>query len=192
MDILIQVLNRTWWFLQAQGPDIFNTVAALVLGIPFALWTDRKLKEREGKSHTAENNARLSRALTVLESAITHNRQELAQVAQALATQQARIIPALDHSGWEACKSEVIPLLHDPSLQSKLAFYFSRIESFARANHMYLEYFIGIASALQGANQSREKLRCYLLGLAGNLNTTAAEILGDIANAKTQISGGGS
>lgn len=171
-------------FLSSIGPDLFVMFVALLLGIPFALWTDRRLKKREERAEITANKERLVRGLNVLETALRYNRRRFDYLTQTFAGGVVEFDPALDLSAWEACITEVVPLLHDADLRRRLAFHFSRLEALAKVHNRALNLAVGMESTLMNAQNTRTRLKPYLLATMEALDGEAASLITALAEAK--------
>lgn len=162
--------------------DFLILVVGLLLGIPFGLWLDRQVKKSEGALRRKDEAARLGRSLLALQAAIKHNRERFKQLATALANSRASFDPALDHSAWEACRPEIVPLLRDADFQRRLAFHFSRVRHFSRLNALHVDLTAGVASAVGGVTKTRNSLREYLAALVSELDAEAASLSEECKN----------
>jgi hypothetical protein len=50
---------------------------------------------------------------------------------------------SLDTGAWDASRDEIVPFLHHPELQRRIAFHFSRLESLRRLTMVHLDFISG-------------------------------------------------
>lgn len=165
-------------------PNLASTVIGLLLGLPLALWTDRRITARSEKRQRVEERKRLVESLDTLARALSFNRGRLKELTQSLSNNRAPFDPALDYSAWDAVKSEIIQHLHNPALQQRVAFHFSRMEAVTRLSDLYLNYVAGIGAAIGGSEQTSASLRGYLVKTLTQLDVEAEQIIQAIEVAK--------
>jgi len=149
-------------FWEAFWPNFASTVIGLLLGLPLALWTDRQITARSERLKRAEEQQRLALSLDTISQALSFNRERMKQLVQSLSSNRVPFDPAVDCSAWDSVKTEIIQYLHDPALQQRIAYHFSRMEAVLKLNDLYLNYAAGIGAAIGGSEQTRDSLRNYL------------------------------
>ncbi len=165
-------------FFEAFWPDFASTVLGLFLGLPLALWAERRIASYSQRIKRQEEQRQFAVALQILTQTLTANRDRLRDLIRRLESGRVPFDTELDTSTWEAVKSEVTQHLQDPLLQGRIAYHFSRLGSVARLNNLYLNYAAGIAAAVGGSEKTRDALRNYLLQTAAYLDTDAEGIIG--------------
>ena len=164
-------------FWEAFWPNFASTLIGLLLGLPFALWTDRQITARSERRQRKEERNRLANSLDTLSRALSFNRERLKCLVQSLSNNRAPFDPALDYSAWDAVKSEIIQHLHNPTLQQRIAYHFSRMEAVTKLSDLYLNYVAGIGATIGGSEQMRDSLRGYLLNTLQQLDIESEQIM---------------
>jgi hypothetical protein len=175
-------------FLASFLADTAATVLGLFVGLPLAMWANRKLAERSEQSRRKEEELRLANALEVVAHALTHNRDRFQFLGIVLADTHATFDPALDYSAWEATRAEIAPLLRNSELQQRLAYHFARIRALTDLHKDYLNYFVGIQGTLAGAETAKKRLRDVLTEIQAELDADAEQLVGLINGARSRLS----
>jgi|ERR1051326_1026297 hypothetical protein len=173
-------------FLASFFADFAATALGVLIGLPLALWTNRKIAEHGERQRRHEQETRLAHALEVVGRALTHNRDRFEFLGGVLAETHATFDPALDYSAWEATQGEIGPLVRDAELQQRLAYHFARVRSLSDLHKDYLSYFVGMPGTLIGADATKGRLRDVLMNIQSELDADAEQLLArlDIARGK--------
>ena len=171
-------------FLDAFWPNLASTVLGLILGLPIALWTNRKIMAHVESQKEREDRLALLHTLDVISRALEHNRGRLRYMHDSISGGRVPFDPALDYSAWDASKEGFNPSFTDPQLRQALAYHFSRMQSIARLNETYLSYAAGIASAIGGSEGTRDALKNYLSAITAELASDAETLIQQIASAR--------
>jgi hypothetical protein len=161
-------------------PGLASTIAGIVIGVPIALWLTHYGASIQERARQAVELARLQRGLQSLATAVRHNAEGLRLFSGALQKNQVPFDIGLDVSAWDVSKQEIIPFLQDAEMQRRIAHHFTRIESLRRSAALLLEQSFGVASALQGAAQTRKALSAHLQGQSDSLSHEADQLANDI------------
>jgi hypothetical protein len=172
--------NSVTEFFRAFWPNLASTVLGVILAIPPALWL---ANTGERAKHKAESG-RLTQALQIVSETLSFNRQQFKEVLATLNSSRVPFELTVDYSAWDAVKSEIIPFLHDPQLQRRLAYHFSRTQAVTKLNDLYLNYTSGIGAAIGGSEQTRDALRTYLLQTLSALDVEAGQLIEEIKHAR--------
>jgi len=175
-------------FFDAFWPNFVSTVLGVVIGLPLAFWTNRKVVGHSEKLKKTVETVLLSRTLGVLEEALQFNKHRLQAVALALQESKALFDTALDYSAWDATKSEVSARLPDPKLHRHLAYHFSRLHAVVTLSEMHLNYSAGIGASLGGSEHTRDALRTYLLSIVPKLITESDDLLLQMSHIRNTLS----
>jgi hypothetical protein len=167
--------------------DTAATVLGLFVGLPLAMWANRKLAERGEERRREEEQLRLAHALEVVSHALSHNRLRFEFLSLVLADTHATFDPALDYSAWEATRGEIAPLLRNSELQQRLAYHFARIRSLTDLHKDYLNYFVGIPGTLAGAEAAKTRLRDVLTEIQAELDADAEQLIALINIARAEL-----
>jgi hypothetical protein len=168
--------------------DTAATIVGILVGLPMAMWTNRKLAERGDRERRHEQEVRLAHALEAVSHALVHNRERFRFLGGVLAETHATFDPALDYSAWEATHGEVAPLLRDSELQQRLAYHFARVRSLSDLHKDYLNYFIGMQGTLSGAEAARTRLRDVLTDIQSELDADAEQLVLRLEAARARLS----
>jgi hypothetical protein len=174
-------------FLKAFWPDFASTVLGLVLGLPFALWTDRRIKAHAQKAERFAEREVLNRALDAIVEALNWNCGECEKLKDLLASGNVPIETPLDSSTWDAVKATVTERLQSPHLQRRIAFHFSQIESLARLFAIYVDSCAGVSAMVRAADGKQLlKVACeaHLPAMLENLEKEAAALIQEIRQHK--------
>jgi hypothetical protein len=175
-------------FLASFLADTAATVLGVFIGLPLAMWANRKLAERGEQRRQREEEIQLANALEVVAHALTHNRGRFEFLSVVLADTHATFDPALDYSAWEATRGEIAPLLRNSELQQRLAYHFARIRALTDLHKDYLNYFVGIAGTLAGAEVAKSRPRDVLTEIQAELDADAEQLISLINAARAQLS----
>lgn len=174
-------------FLNAFWPNLASTVLGLIFGLPIALWTNRRIVAHAEGQKEREDKAALLHTLDVISRALEFNRTRLEHVLDTISGGTVPFDTALDCSAWDASKDGFNPTLTDPQLRQALAYHFSRMQAIARLNEVYLNQFIGIASALQGSKDNREGLKKYLVLVISDLTVATDDLIQQLTSARNGL-----
>ena len=158
-------------------PNFTSTVFGLLLGLPLAFWTNRKFTNAQDNQKQKEQKLRLENALKIIRQTLTENNARLQITVATINSGKVQFDIQLDISAWDAVKDDIAEHLHDPNLKKRIAYHFSRLNTMAKLNGMYLDFSAGIGAALGGVETTRDALKSNLLATAGFLSTDIAEIL---------------
>ncbi len=95
---------------------------------------------------------------------------------------------ALDYSAWDALKVDVVQLLHDPALQQRIAYHFSRIQTLVGLIDKHYDFTFGLQSETNAAASTRESLREYLIPTLTSLVEESAALIARIEEEKLKRS----
>lgn len=173
-------------FFEAFWPNLASTVLGIFLGVPLALWVNKRMVSYGERLKAGERQQILNTALEMLGSALVANRDRLDILVESLGGNRARFDTELDLATWEAVKPVIADQLRDPLLHGRLAYHFSRLASITKLNDMYLNYAAGIAAALGGSDRTRDALQVYLLVSATQQRVEAEELQTLVSNSQEQ------
>ena len=174
-------------FLTAFFANFAATVLGVLIGLPLAMWTNRKIAAHGESQRRANEESRLAHALEVVARALSHNRDRFEFLAGVLAETHATFDPALDSSAWEATKGEIAPLLRDSELQHRLAYHFARVQSLCDLHKDYLGYFVGVSATVSGAEAAKSRLRDVLTNMQSELDVDAEQLVMRLEAAQARL-----
>src|SRR3954452_14815408 len=142
----------------AFGSDLAATVIGVIIGVPFALWLNRRTVTHAEQVRTDAGQARVVQALASLSRSLGDNRQRLQAVVRERERDETPFPLVLDVSTWAAVGGQLVGSLHDPDLLSRLAHHYDRLGQLRRLNEHIFEITVGVASALATAETARKAL----------------------------------
>ena len=157
-------------------PNFISTVLGLILGLPIALWTSRILESFQEKKKKRLEKERLKRAIEVIDKTLTDNKDWINQSGQIIKDNKIQFELIIDTSTWDAVKNEIIEFLHDPVIQKRLAYHFSRLKSYERLYSMYIDFSKGVNAIISSSEKTREVIKTQLLNSTSFLLTDIDEI----------------
>ena len=147
---------RQFW--EAFWPNLASTVLGIVIGLPVALWLNRRGTQEADVQRRRAERASVSHVLEILALAIAENRKRLQRFAAVLAEHQSLYDTGLDSGAWEALQSGLTAELRDPELRQKLAYHFARTEALKKLNDTYLKFCVGVESSMSSAPEVKKAL----------------------------------
>lgn len=169
------ILSPVFWI--NFWPNFASTIGGLIIGLPIALWTNRKIIKEQTKKKEAEDIGRLSNALDIIKKTLIENNSKMLDLENTIYQNQVQWETRLDISAWDAVKNDIIQYLHNPNLQKRIAYHFSRLNTLSHLNGMYLESTTGVTSIITGRDHMKEILKNYLISTIGSLLQDQQEIL---------------
>ena len=142
-----------------------------------SLLDKQKITNAQDNQKQKEQKLRLENALKIIRQTLTENNARLQITVATINSGKVQFDIQLDISAWDAVKDDIAEHLHDPNLKKRIAYHFSRLNTMAKLNGMYLDFSAGIGAALGGVETTRDALKSNLLATAGFLSTDIAEIL---------------
>ncbi len=156
-------------FLTSFWPNFASTVIGVILAIPPGLWLARSGE----RARRREERQRVAQALGIIRDTLEFNRGRFRGASDNISQGQVPFELTADFSAWDAVKSEIIPFMHAPEIQRRLAYHFSRTAAVSRLHRLYFSYIAGTHSALIGSLQVRDMLENYLLQVLSELEQEA-------------------
>jgi hypothetical protein len=173
-------------FWDSFWPNLASTVAGVILGLPVALWLNRRALEHGERIRTAGERTRVADALSVMGEVMKLNSSQLDNLIKVLSEDKALFDPSLDTSAWESVRSDISSEV-DPNLRRRLAHHFGRLESLVKLNELYLSFIIGTNASMSSAADTKKKLGPLLLGLASTQRTEAVALVEAAQAAAVQL-----
>lgn len=162
-------------------PNFASTIGGLVIGLPIALWTNRIIIKEQNRKQETEDLGRLNNALDIIKKTLIENADKMLDLENTIYGNEVQWETRLDTSAWDAVKNDIIQYLHNPNLQKRIAYHFSRLNTLSQLNSLYLESTTGVTSIITGREQMKEILKNYLITTVGSLLKDQQEIL-DLLN----------
>jgi hypothetical protein len=167
-----------WWptgndverFLNSFWPAFVATLLGVVVGIPAALFINRRVEDRRLKSDAAEETGRraefealraarrklIARLLLI---SVRDNRNAIAGISRDIGQADSVIMTTgFDVATWEVAKDEVIELFADVGLRATIARFYENVGYLAVQVRDYREYLIGLPSTLSRAGDFRKAI----------------------------------
>jgi|LakMenE18May11ns_1017448.scaffolds.fasta_scaffold9826124_2 hypothetical protein len=163
-------------------PNFTSTIFGLLLGLPLALWTNRIFTNAQNRQNIEEQTKRLNNALQILKQTLLENNNRLKTTIDTINDSKVQFDIQLDISAWDAVKDDITQYLHDPNLKRRVAYHFSRLNTIAELNTLYLDFNAGINGTLSNAGNTREALKNHLLLHSSALSADIIEMLPLIEN----------
>jgi hypothetical protein len=113
--------------------DFWPTVMGVILGIPAALWLDRRTQRRAEKQQRDERADRLAEVARLLRDSVRSNGAALRELAQTEAT-NVEAISEIELASWEALHDEAFDLIPSMELRRDLARHFERVARISSMN----------------------------------------------------------
>ena len=149
----------------------------LILGLPIALLVNRIIINAQDRKKKYEQEERLKNSLQIIRKTLAENNTRLKTTIKTIKESKVQFDIQLDISAWNVVKDDIIKHLHDSDLKKRIAYHFSRLGTLAQLNQMYLDFSIGVGSALRGVQLQRDGLKNNILNTASTLSTEIDEIL---------------
>lgn len=182
MDFVIRFLMED--FL----PRFFPVFTATFLGVLLSFALNRLIERKSERKQRRADIRQLNRALDAIVGAIKYNRERLCSIRDTLSDQQINVDPALDYSTWEAVKRDIVQHLHDPELQRRIAFHFSRAKAIHELNDMLFNYTAGVGSAYSQSERLSDHLRSYMEDHVSRYIEISDQLLSAIAQSRVNMS----
>lgn len=177
MPLIVMNLLATNEFKLGFWANYLSTALGVGLGIPIALWLNEQALSESGRLQNQENHKRLMATLRTLHRAIESNSDRFVNLGSMLKNGTPVFSTQLDTSTWDAVKSEVIPLLRDPIMQSRLAYHFSQVNEINRLFAALLDYSTGQESGYPISQDLAQGIISYLLQALPNRMSETKELL---------------
>lgn len=166
-----------WYqFWEDFWPNFASTVFGLLLGLPIALWTNKKLTQSQDQKEQQIQKSRLVNALQIIRQALGENNTRLLTTIATIKSGRVQFDTELDISAWDAVRDDISNHLDDPNLKRRIAYHFSRLATMSKLNSAYLDFSAGIASAIGGVENTKNSLYQALLQNADFLMKDISEI----------------
>ncbi len=134
-------------FLRDFWPNLVATVIGLILGLPIALWTNRWMLAHEQRAEGVEALARLRVGLESIRAAVVSNTRRSKQLVDLLRNNEAILDLGIDTTTWEVNRTDVVPLIRDPALRTRLGHYFERVATACRLGDALVAHNMALAGA---------------------------------------------
>lgn len=121
-------------FLRAFLPDLAATVLGVVLGLPAALYVNRRLTQHQEALEKARSTARRNDAIKVLIGALEYNQQLLERVLDLAPKCEAHRYLDLRTTTWDAVHPWFTPLCPHPELLQALSHHWLRLHNLQGLN----------------------------------------------------------
>jgi hypothetical protein len=176
-------------FWSAFWPNLASTILGVIIGLPAALWINRRVTQEADVQRQASERGAVAHALEILRLALGANKERLERYAKALAESSTLYDTGLDSSSWDALQSELTAELGDPDLRQRLAYHFSRTEAVKKLNDMYLNFSVGVESSMSNAAEVRRALGTALPRAVAELLQESQELMSSIDAARERLTG---
>jgi hypothetical protein len=146
-------------FLEAFWPSLASTALGVVLGLPVALWVNRRAMHWSERAKRKEEEGQLRLALGEVRASVDRNRSNAKKLQQAPGSLKLYNYPELDTMTWDAVRADIVNYLEDPSLRSMISRHYAQVAMLERYCEMYIRYSYemhpsaGDTSAIRGAIQ---------------------------------------
>lgn len=170
-------------FWETFWPQLWATIAGIALGLPVALWLDRRAKQTTSKAA----RERTIEELRLVHGTIELNNLALQELLEKVAKAPVEFAPAphLAVDVWDAVRDHITLSGSDRDLVVHLTDYFEWIAHFVRDYDRLLDVTIGSAAALHGSVMVRQVLfnrlieDCHSLHQVGSgLNEDLEKLIG--------------
>ncbi|MDA8325457.1 MAG: hypothetical protein M0033_04495 [Nitrospiraceae bacterium] len=171
-------------FWAAFLPNLVATILGVVLGLPVALYVNRRLTERQRALDRAERTKRRDDSASVLIAACEYNMKVLDRVKELALEGKALRNPDLRSTTWDIVNHMFSPLCPDPVLLQKLSHHWLRLQRLEQLNEEMFAQAVGTRPPLSDQEivlGMWSELHC----LASSLYAHAAELIDDLDKLKT-------
>lgn len=163
-------------------PNLSATLLGLVVGLPFALWTNGIIQRGAKKKEVREADERLNKALSVLHEVVFQNSSKLKTMVDTLQKSKIPFHLGINVSAWESVKKDVLEISHDSKLKTTISAHFSNLNKLTELNTKYLDYAAGTIALLGGAEQARDELKKHIQVQLIALQLESLIVIGMIEN----------
>lgn len=171
-------------FWEAFLPNLAATVLGVILGLPTALYVNRRLTESQRTLQQAEKIRLREDSASVLSAACAYNMNVLDRMAELALSGNALRNPDLRSTTWDVVNHMFSPLCPDPVLLQKLSHHWLRLQRLERLNEEMFAWAISTQPSIQN-QQIVLEMWGELHGLAASLHTHADELIKDLEKLKT-------
>ena len=161
-------------------PDFCATISGVLIGVPIALWIERRRGADVEKARIHERAARLRVALSMVDGSLQSNLEAIEFLDSLLAEDRFPYDLRLDLGTWESVRGEVNELLRDAKLQAHLARYFERLKVLTALHGRLLDSKIGGAATIGNAARTSHKLIEDLQRIAKEIRASTATLRKDL------------
>lgn len=172
----------TFW--EAFLPNLAATILGVVLGLPAALYVNRRLTESQRTLQQAEKIRLRGDFANVLSSSCEYNMKVLNRMAELSLNGNALRNPDLRLTTWDVVNHMFTPLCSDPVLLQKLSHHWLRLRRLEQLNEDMFAWAIGMQPLIPN-QQIVLEMWGELHGLASSLHAHAAELIEDLEKLKT-------
>jgi len=157
-------------FLDSFLPNILSTLIGVIVGLPTALYANRKLNAFSNRSKKLEQLNRLSKSIEITNNSIINNKTALITMLANVNEKTSVLTTNLDITSWDIVKNELINNQINPIITNKLAYYFNQITNIEILCRKHLDYTIGVNAALGfGAEDTKKTITLHIRKSVPNL-----------------------
>jgi hypothetical protein len=136
-------------FFDAFWPNLAATAFGVVLGLPFALYLNRRLSEHQSRLQTAETRQRLTAAINVLVEACEYNIRVLNNMTELSLAGKVMHNPDLRVTTWDAVGAMFSNNCYEPDLVQILSHHWLRLRRLEELNREMFAREVGSLSRVQ-------------------------------------------
>jgi len=169
--------SSPWWvsFWAGFWPNLAATLLGVIVGLPCALWINRKSESRRRERDAEQEREDLVVSLRAVLDAIDRNRGYLGVAAQ-LQVGHYLVQRDLDFSTWEVVGTRTVAMLRSAGNSRMIARHFERLKELDGLIVRLLDTYVGPSAALIQINIPREAIRVHINSLADLLFREIDEI----------------
>jgi hypothetical protein len=121
-------------FFEAFWPNLTATMLGVVLGLPIALYLNRRLLEHQGRLRAAEAHQRLNDAIDVLVGACQYNIGVLDKIKELAVSARVMRNPDLRVTTWDAVGAILSKNCNEPDMLQLLSHHWLRLHRLEQLN----------------------------------------------------------
>ena len=161
-------------------PNFASTLCGIVIGLPFALWTNRQAISGQIKRQKEADKVRLDNALNIIKQTLAENCVRLRTTKSIFETNKFQFETEYDTSTWDALKNDIVLFLNNLQLQKRIAYNFTMLISFVATHRLYLEQNFGVAIAIRALEPNKQAFKNHILRMIDFLLSDSEQVIEQI------------
>ena len=173
-------------FLADLWPNLAATTLGIVIGVPFALWVNRRMLEHERREGVRNDREQLGHAIACILDEVETNAGAFETLASDIEQKKLMFELGINSCSWEANREELIRLLRDADLRTTIAGYYFGVGLAMRLNSTLFDTSVG--ASLNSSPELLKALRVPLVGHLKRLKEIGDKLHPRLAGVKEQLS----
>jgi hypothetical protein len=153
--------------------NFLATVFGALLGIPLALWVERRRDAGNAREARRRHNERLKLVLQIVDKTLEANGVAAVKLVQAINAGAVPVDPKFELETWASVRAELAELLDDAQIRADLARHFGRIAVLVDVHRHYLDAMVEFNA---DAEVTKYQLRGEMATIAESVWRTAARL----------------